>query len=369
MARASLSFRSAASGQFSFAPGSTSDDCHYDDRKAAIRRPGASRCECAGRDRLRARAEGIPEPIYRCGTWRRRDPHASVLRCRDWIASLVWSFAGEQTGRADSPGNSRFVLLLLIISGGFLWLPGSLRWQRLKAASLFRSGLAGRARAWNRHSVLGLWLALPIAVITITGAIMAFAWATNLLYLATSSPLSEASHAATVTRHGLRQDAKSKQPISFVEMQQIVDNVERQAAGWRTLQMAMPDREDRSIKVSIDFLDDSRPDQTVEMVVDRRTGAILKSNTFSSRSLGAKLRLFTRPIHTGSAGGLVGQTAAGITSLGCCWLVWTGISMSMRRLRGSAIFARRSLRADRANVPLPATSHESISCKADHQHE
>jgi uncharacterized iron-regulated membrane protein len=84
------------------------------------------------------------------------------------------------------------------------------------------------------------------------------------------------------------------------------------------LRIAMPDHEDRTITVSIDFLDNDRPDQTVEMVVDRRTGAILKSNTFSSHSLGSKLRLFTRSIHTGSAGGLAGQTAAGITSLGCC---------------------------------------------------
>ena len=136
---------------------------------------------------------------------------------------------------------------------------------------------------------------------------------------------SEASHAATVTRHGLRQDAKSKQPISFVEMQQIVDNVERQAAGWRTLQMAMPDREDRSIKVSIDFLDDSRPDQTVEMVVDRRTGGLGKSNTFSSRSLGAKLRLFTRPI----------QPVAWVAWSGNCgrhyqpWLLLAGVDRDL----------------------------------------
>jgi uncharacterized iron-regulated membrane protein len=256
-------------------------------------------------------------------------------------------------------GTVDLTLLLMIISGGFLWLPGSLRWQRLRAASFFRSGLAGRAREWNRHCVLGLWLAFPIAVITITGAMMAFGWATNLLYLATGSPLPEPAHAAAIARHRSRQNAEPKQPTSFVDMQQIVDNAERQAAGWRLLRIAMPDHEDRSITVSIDFLDSGRPDQTVELVVDRRTGAILKSNTFSSHSLGSKLRLFIRSIHTGSAGGLAGQTAAGITGLGCCWLVWTGLSMSLRRLRGSAMFTGRTLRSETVNVHVPATPQRS----------
>jgi uncharacterized iron-regulated membrane protein len=236
-------------------------------------------------------------------------------------------------------------LLALVISGGFLWLPKSLHRQGLKSGAIFRFGLAGRAREWNQHKVLGFWLSLPIAVITITGAILAFGWATKLLYLATGSPLPEPSHATAITRHRSRQDNEPKQPTSLIDLQQVVDNTEHQAAGWRNLRIAMPDRENRTITVSIDFLDNGRPDQTVEMVVDRRTGAILKSNTFSSLSLGSKLRLLTRSIHTGSAGGLAGQTAAGITSLACCWLVWTGISMSMRRLRRSAILTRRTLRS------------------------
>jgi uncharacterized iron-regulated membrane protein len=250
-------------------------------------------------------------------------------------------------------------LLLLIISGGFLWLPGSLKWQRLKAVTFLRFGLAGRAREWNRHNVLGLWLGFPMAIIAITGAIMAFGWAANLLFLITGSPLPESAHTAIITRHRSHQDAELKQPASFVDMQQILDTAERQAAGWRVLRLGMPNPADRSIAISIDFLDNSRPDRTAEMVVDRRTGAVLKLNTFSSNSLGAQLRLFTRSIHTGSAGGLAGQTAAGLTSLACCILVWSGLSMSIQRLRGSAMFARRALRPEMVNSTAQVTTEGS----------
>lgn len=253
---------------------------------------------------------------------------------------------GNRPALRTLQGAVDLVLLLLIISGGILWLPGKLHWQTLRAGVFLRFGLVSRAREWNQHRVLGFWFAFPIALITITGAIMAFGWATNLLFLVTGSPLPGAAHTAVTTQHRSHQDAERSQPEASVEMQQTLNSAERQAPGWRVLRVATPNPADRTIAVSIDFLDNGRPDQTAEMIVDRPTGAVLKLNRFSSYSLGTRLRLITRSIHTGSAGGLAGQTVAGLSGLFCCALVWTGLSMSVRRFRGSAMFARRALRPE-----------------------
>jgi hypothetical protein len=40
-----------------------------------------------------------------------------------------------------------------------------------------------------------------------------------------------------------------------------------------------------------------------------------------------------RIAHTGEGAGVVGQTVAGLASLGDAFLVWTGISLALRRLR------------------------------------
>ena len=44
------------------------------------------------------------------------------------------------------------------------------------------AGLGGRARDFNWHNVIGIWCAPVLLVLTLTGAIMSYQWANNLLY-------------------------------------------------------------------------------------------------------------------------------------------------------------------------------------------
>ena len=53
---------------------------------------------------------------------------------------------------------------------------------------------------------------------------------------------------------------------------------------------------------------------------------------FASQSLGRRLRSWGRWVHTGEAGGLLGQTLAGLASAGAAVLVWTGCALAWRRL-------------------------------------
>ncbi len=68
-------------------------------------------------------------------------------------------------------------------------------------------------------------------------------------------------------------------------------------------------------------------------MLDRKTGEVTKWEPFSSLTAGRQIRSFLRFTHTGEVGGFIGQTIAGIVSLGAIFLVWTGFALSWRRLR------------------------------------
>jgi uncharacterized iron-regulated membrane protein len=62
------------------------------------------------------------------------------------------------------------------------------------------------------------------------------------------------------------------------------------------------------------------------------TGAVVKKSIFADGSLGQRLRAFVRFGHTGEYYGFAGQAIAAFASLGACILVYTGLSLSIRRL-------------------------------------
>lgn len=62
-----------------------------------------------------------------------------------------------------------------------------------------------------------------------------------------------------------------------------------------------------------------------------RSGEIESWQPFAEQSAGRRARSWMRFLHTGEALGVVGQTIAGIVSLGGAFLVYTGIALSLRR--------------------------------------
>jgi hypothetical protein len=70
---------------------------------------------------------------------------------------------------------------------------------------------------------------------------------------------------------------------------------------------------------------------TVAGLMLDRTGAALYFTP--AGAAGISPPTFIRYGHTGEAWGVAGQTVAGLSSLGGAVLVWTGVSLSLRRLR------------------------------------
>jgi sulfite reductase (NADPH) flavoprotein alpha-component len=87
------------------------------------------------------------------------------------------------------------------------------------------------------------------------------------------------------------------------------------------------------VTASIQGPDAFHPFQRSQLTLNRASGDIVKWEPYANNSTGRKLRTWVRALHTGEAFGFIGQTVAGLASLGGCFLVWTGLAMAWRRFR------------------------------------
>ena len=271
------------------------------------------------------------------GATRTRTFFDDVTSLHRWFGAPV----EHHTAARAVKGAFDLSLLFMIVTGAFLWAPCVWNWRRLRSGMIPLFRLKGRARDWNRHNLIGFWIALPLTVIVLTGAVLAYGWATNLLYLATGTPLNKAPKAAERTQHRPHRHDGQPEAATAVDLQQILDSAEQKEPGWRSIRVPLQDPHAPTMAVFIDFLDGGRPDRQTQMVFDRTTGMIVRIDAFSSLSLGRQLRSFMKYIHTGEAGGVAGETVAGLTSLSSCVLVWTGLSMAIRRFRAARVAPRK----------------------------
>lgn len=243
-----------------------------------------------------------------------------------WLAA---SEARRTVGRATT-GAANLGFLFLVVSGLFLWWPRTWRRTTLRNVALFRGGLSGRARDFNRHNVTGLWLALPLFAIVLSGVVISYPWATNLVYAAVGEappprrdqPGAGGSPAAGATA-----------PLAIARLHGLLARAERRLPGWRSITLQLAPSADGAVTFALDRGTGGQPQHRAQLVLDPDSGRELRWEPFQAGSPGRRLRLVLRFAHTGEVLGIAGQTLAGLASLGAAVLVWTGLSLALRRLR------------------------------------
>jgi len=118
---------------------------------------------------------------------------------------------------------------------------------------------------------------------------------------------------------------------------------EQRVADWQSISLRLPSAPGAPVTFTILSGGRSRPDLRAQLTLDRASGAVVAWQPYASQSFGRRARAWMRWLHTGEAGGWVGQTVAGIASAGAAVLVWTGLALSWRRF-----FAREKKREERA---------------------
>lgn len=222
----------------------------------------------------------------------------------------------------------------LIVSGTVLWLPRKWTSARVRQGLFFRGNLRGRARNWNWHNVIGIWTALPLLIIVLTGVVMAYPWANDLLYRITGSPVPPRqvdgqSGQRSENRQG--REHRNHPAATAMNFDLALTAAEQQVPGWRTATIRFQDQSG-PLTVSVDRGDGGRPDLRTQVVFDRSSGQLLRVESFSSYNRGRQLRLWSRFLHTGEAGGLIGDTIAVLACGGAIILVITGFALALHRL-------------------------------------
>jgi uncharacterized iron-regulated membrane protein len=243
-----------------------------------------------------------------------------------WHRYLALEGESRATGRALT-GAANLMFLFIVLSGMYLWLPRVWTWLQFKNVLWFRGGLAAKARDFNWHNVIGIWSAVPLAIV-IAGAVpISYPWATNLVYTMVGDTPPAPARPATGP-------SERREPSTYVTAG--VDAswlaAQTEIPAWRTMTTRLATSSSAPVVVTLDEGYGGQPQLRTTLTFDRASGRVAKRETFESLSAGRQLRSWLRFAHTGEIYGLTGQTVAGLATAGGAVLVYTGVALALRRL-------------------------------------
>jgi vanillate O-demethylase ferredoxin subunit len=228
-------------------------------------------------------------------------------------------FSDLKLGRTVAGWVNTVFLVLLIVGGMALWWPRNR--QALKSALQFNPRLPGSARTLSLHKFVGIYSALVLLVLTITGLPIGFEPVKDAIYKATGyvPPEKPQSKAA--------EEGAKRVPIELFwqKTKQLVPNVE-----WAMLRY--PAKPGASYEAEI--IEKDRPHTIAKgyHYMDAFTGETLKlEHYFEDQHIGRKIYLYCIAIHAGMVWGLPYQLLLLVASLGVGVQAYSGFSPYLRR--------------------------------------
>ena len=248
----------------------------------------------------------------------------SVENVHRWLGTPEKSRA---LGRGVT-GACNLAFLFLVISGFFLWWPRQGTKNGGRAIVFPRTKLHGKARYFRWHNAIGFWCAPVLFFIVVSGVLMSYPWATNLLYRVSGSE-PPPSRTAPVQRPATPKESS----VVPADIDRLWNMAEQRVPGWKAISVRFETAASAPLTFSIEQGQRGRPDLRSQLTLDPKTGEVARWETFSSFSLGRQLRSWGRFVHTGEAGGALGQLIAALAASGATVLVCTGFALAWRRFR------------------------------------
>ena len=259
-------------------------------------------------------------------------------------------------------GVANLGFLFIVLSGIYLWWPRHWTRRTLRSVTFFRRGLRSKARDFNWHNVIGLWCWAPLVVVVASGVMISYAWANRLIYGAfgerppavapAGAPGSAAGGApgATSAATGPSSGGPAAGP-SLAGIDALVARAGQRMPDWRSLTLTIPRTPTAPATFMLDRGMGGEPQKRAELQLDRTTGREVRWQPFSALTPGRRTRSILRFAHTGEVLGPIGQTIAGIVTLGAVFLVYTGLALTLRRF---VKWQRRKSRFAEGRVARPA---------------
>lgn len=249
--------------------------------------------------------------------------HSLLQSVQDWHR---W-FGSEKNGKPIT-GACCMGLFLLVLSGFYLWWPRD--WNSLASVIFFNRALKGKPRDWNWHNVIGFWCSPLLLLTTMTGLIMSYQWANRLLFkMAGDVPPARFEKEKSPPGERYR-----KREWISIDVDALWARAVKQAPRWEMMTLRMPQKTGAPANISILEPASLGPNPRSQLTLDSSSGEILKWEPHSGLGLGARLRAWIRPLHTGEAWGPPGQALMLLSAAGATLLVWTGFVMAWRRFVG-----------------------------------
>lgn len=300
--------------------------------------------------------------------------HEFFHAATDWHRFLTGTGLPKEVGKAIT-GAGCLVFGVLLVSGIYLWWPRHWRWVNVKAVLLFNRRLKGRARDWNWHNVFGFWTSFPMLLIILTGLIMSYSWANNLLFAATGNvpppprgaggpggPGGPGGGGMGMREGGSRAEGGPRgqggprgpggsgggregggggfgrpagPPPSLAGLEPLLVQARQQVPDWASLSLRMPQKPGDPFPIMVDRGGRGEVHRRTMLNLDVAQGKVVTSpEDFTQVNKGRQLRFIARFLHTGELFGVVGQTVAALCSLAAIMLVWTGFALAWRRFFG-----------------------------------
>ncbi len=149
--------------------------------------------------------------------------------------------------------------------------------------------------------------------------------------------------------------ARPLTPAELLALDPLVAIAEQQKPTWTNLRLRIGGDHAQLVAFSFDQGEESEEEgrgQSTELQLDRTSGAILQWTKEEQLSTGQRWRRYARYLHTGQVYGLPGQIVALLASLSALLLVWTGISLSLRRFRAWRSRASRRAELNKASEQI-----------------
>jgi uncharacterized iron-regulated membrane protein len=256
----------------------------------------------------------------------------------DWHRWLAMSGESRATGKWLT-GWANVLFLFLVLSGMYLWIPRVWSWRHVRPLIWFRRTETGKARDFNWHHAIGIWTAMPLALVVASAMPISFPWANALVYrIVGEAPPAPAPRATAPAG----QAAPSNDAAAAVTgLDAAAALAVRHVDDWRTITARTPASASAPFVFTIDRGTAGQPQFRGTLTI-ARDGQV-RWEPFEALTLGRRLRSFSRFLHTGEVFGVPGQTIAAIASFGAVFLVWTGTALAVRRLWASV---RRRQRED-----------------------
>ena len=247
-----------------------------------------------------------------------------VMRIHRWLAFT----GGRNDLGATVNGGANLVFGALLISGVVLWWPRKWKWPLVKTQLFFRRGLPNaKARHYNWHHVLAAWSFVPLFLIIISGAVFSYSWANKLVYAAFGE--------VPGGQGGGKGEVAAPPPElagDILPLDPLVAQATENFSHWRRVTITLPEPNAATLDLSVDWGNGTQASKKRSVTVARDGTGLIGVPVGDMSSPALKARRYLRFVHTGEIYGFIGQTLAGLASIAGMVLVYTGISLAIRRL-------------------------------------